>query len=212
MRYPVTVFERLWSIFAMPLLVVALMYAAYTLYPVIAPPSGTVLPLSTILVAAFYTCVRLAIAYALALIVAVPLALAVTYNRVAEAILLPVFDILESVPVLALFPVIILIFIRYDFLNGAAIFIISLTMLWNIVFTLVGGLKIIPKDIIYASQVFGVRGFERLRRVILPALVPQFVTGSILAGRAGMEHHHRRGGIAYVHTRWNPGGRPLRHR
>ena len=177
--------ERFYGIFLGPLIIVALMSAAYALYPVLAPPSGAVVPLSTILSAALATCVRLLIAYLLAVVVAVPLALAVTYNSTIEAVLLPVFDVFESVPILALFPFIILIFIQFNFLNGAAVFILFLTMLWNIVFTLVGGLKIIPKDIIYASQVFGVRGMARLRRVILPALVPQFVTGSILAVAQG---------------------------
>ena len=180
-RYPVTPGERLWAIFLGPLLIVALMYLAFTLYPTLAPPSGPVVPLSSIMLAALYTCVRLFVAYVFAVIVAVPLALLVTYNATIETLLLPVFDVFESVPILALFPVIILVFIQFNFLNGAAISILFFTMLWSIVFTLVGGLKIIPRDIIYASQVFGVHGVARLRRVILPAIIPQFVTGSILA-------------------------------
>lgn len=183
--YPVTFRERMYTIFLGPLLVVALMYAAYSFYPLLAPPSGQVLSLSTIVVAALYTCVRLAIAYVLAVVVAIPLAIAVTQNATVEAFLLPVFDILESIPILALFPVIIIIFINFNFLNGAAIFILFLSMLWNIVFTLVGGLKIIPQDIIYAARVFGLSGLPFVRRVILPALVPQLVTGSILAVAQG---------------------------
>lgn len=177
--------ERFYSMFLGPLVIVMLMYAVYSLYPVLAPPQGSATPLSTIVLAALYTCLRLLAAYVLAVIVSIPLALAVTYNETVEAIFLPVFDVLESVPILALFPVIILVFIQFDFLNGAAVFILFLTMLWNIIFTLVGGLKIIPKDIIFAAEVFGVRGFARLREVIVPALVPQLVTGSILAVAQG---------------------------
>jgi NitT/TauT family transport system permease protein len=58
-------------------------------------------------------------------------------------------------------------------------------MLWSIVFTLVGGIKIIPKDIIYAGHIFGLKGFDFIRKVILPAIVPQFITGSILAVAQG---------------------------
>jgi len=184
-RYPISFSERIYAIFLGPLIVVGLMYAAYSFYPLLAPPSGDVLPLSTIIAAALYTCMRLAIAYVLAVAVAIPLSLAVTYNSTIEAILLPVFDVLESVPILALFPVIIVVFIQYNFLNGAAIFILFLTMLWNIVFTLVGGLKMIPQDIIYAARVFGLSGFAFVRRVILPAIIPQLVTGSILAVAQG---------------------------
>ncbi|HUO50012.1 MAG TPA: ABC transporter permease subunit [Candidatus Paceibacterota bacterium] len=182
--YPVTLNERLYAIVLGPLLVVALMWVAFAFYPGVAPESGSV-SFGTILIASFYTCMRLLIAYAFAIVVAVPLALAVTSSRAVEAVLLPVFDILESVPILALFPVVIMLFVRFGDLNGAAIFILFLSMLWNIVFTLVGGLKIIPHDIIDAAHIFGLRGWSFLRRLILPAIFPQFVTGSILAVAQG---------------------------
>lgn len=172
--------ERLYTIVLGPLFVVALMYAIFALYPQFAP-SGQAVSLNTIAIAALYTSARLLVAYVLAVLVAVPLAILTTSNALAEKILLPVFDILESVPILALFPVIILLFIQFNFLNGAAVFILFLAMLWNIVFTLVGGLKIIPKDIIAAARVFGLSSFSLIRRVTLPAIVPQLVTGSILA-------------------------------
>lgn len=183
-RYPITMRERFWAIFLGPLLIVALMYAAFTFYPYLAP-SGENVSFGTIMIAALYTCARLLVAYVLAVLVAVPLALLVTSNKMLEEILLPVFDILESVPILALFPVIIMLFIQFNFLNGAAIFILFLSMLWNIVFTLVGGLKIIPRDIIDAARIFGLSGFNFIRRVILPAIFPQLVTGSILAVAQG---------------------------
>ncbi len=185
LSYPVSLHERLYAIILGPLAVVLLMYLVFAFYPVLAAPAGAALPLSTIVLAALSTCARLAIAYVLAVAVAVPLAILVTENAALEAFFLPVFDILESVPILALFPVVIILFIQFNFLNGAAIFILFLSMLWNIVFTLVGGLKMIPKDIAYAARVFGVRGFSYVRRIILSAIVPQLVTGSILAVAQG---------------------------
>ena len=58
-------------------------------------------------------------------------------------------------------------------------------MLWNIVFTLIGGIKIIPKDILYAAFTFNIRGWKYLRQVLLPAIFPEIVTGSILAFAQG---------------------------
>lgn len=167
-----------------PLTVLLLMYLAFSFYPLLRP-AGQEVPLSTIIAASLFTCARLFIAYVLAVVVAIPLALLTTYNSTMETLLLPVFDIMESVPILALFPVIIMLFIQFNFLNGAAIFILFLAMLWNIVFTLVGGLKIIPKDIFYVTQVFGLHGWGYMQRFLLPALVPQLVTGSILAVAQG---------------------------
>lgn len=178
--YPVTMHERLYTIVLGPLFVVALIYSVFALHPQFAPAPQSI-SLNTIIVAALYTSLRLLIAYAFAVLVAVPLAILTTSSAPAEKILLPVFDILESVPILALFPVIILLFIQFNFLSGAAVFILFLAMLWNIVFTLVGGLKLIPKDITYAAHVFGLSGWSLTRRITLPAIVPQLVTGSILA-------------------------------
>lgn len=184
LTYPVSFRERIYAIVLGPLLIVALMGFAFYFYPIL-EPTGESLSLGTIFIAALFTLSRLAVAYVFAVIVAVPLSILVTHNTVVEKIMLPVFDIMQSVPILALFPVIIMLFIRFGDLNGAAIFILFLSMLWNIVFTLVGGLKLIPHDIIDAARIFGLRGYSYLRRLLLPALVPQLVTGSILAVAQG---------------------------
>ncbi|HUO56266.1 MAG TPA: ABC transporter permease subunit, partial [Candidatus Paceibacterota bacterium] len=183
--YPVSLSQKLYTIVLGPLAVVALVYFVTVLSPFIAPASGTEVTWNTIIAATGATIIRLSIAYALAVICALPLALLVTYNRTVEELLLPVFDILQSVPILALFPVVVILFVNVGFLNGAAIFILFASMLWSLVFTLVGGLKIIPHDIIDAAHVFGLHGWAFVRRVLLPALVPQFVTGSILAVAQG---------------------------
>ena len=176
--------ERVYVIVLGPLVVFTLIYFVVALH---APAAslGTSLSPETILAATLYTLLRLTIAYVLAIIVAVPLALATAYNRTLEAILLPVFDVLESIPNLAIFPVILIFFLHFNLLDGAAVVILFLNMLWNIVFALVGGLKVIPKDITDAAHVFGISGFSYLRRVVLPAVFPQLVTGSILAVAEG---------------------------
>jgi len=184
LTYPISFRERVYAIILGPLAIVALMSFAFHFYPIL-EPTGTNIPLSMIFLAALYTLFRLAVAYVCAVIVSVPLAILVTHNATLGKILLPVFDILQSIPILALFPVIIMLFIRFGDLNGAAIFILFLSMLWNLVFTLVGGLKLIPHDIIDAAHTFGLSGMSYLRRLILPAIVPQLVTGSILAVAQG---------------------------
>jgi NitT/TauT family transport system permease protein len=140
----------------------------------------------------------------LAILIGIALALLVTLNRKAEAIFLPLFDILESVPVLAFFPVLIIFFIKLNYLNGAAIFIIFLAMLWNIVFTVVGGLKIIPREFKEAATIFGVRGWSYFRKIILPAIFPELVTGSILAVAQGWNITI----VAEVLHVYIPGGNP----
>jgi len=55
---------------------------------------------------------RLFGAYLLSLLIGIPLGLLAESNRHVEAALLPVFDVLESMPVLAFFPVIIIFFVH----------------------------------------------------------------------------------------------------
>jgi NitT/TauT family transport system permease protein len=182
--YPHTLSEKLYSFFVMPLALVALIFVGIKIFHLpfanLSEPS-----FYSICVAAVLTVSRLLLAYALAIIVAIPLAILATHSKTAEKILLPVFDILESVPILAFFPVLIFLFFKFGALNAAAIFILFLSMLWNIVFTLIGGIKIIPKDIISAAEVFKIKSWQYIRRVLLPAIFPEAVTGSILAMAQG---------------------------
>lgn len=143
------------------------------------------LSLLNLAIATFLTVYRLSLAYILALMVAVPLALLITSTPRLEKILLPFFDVLQSIPVLAFFPIIVLVFIKADFFDGAAIFIIFLSMLWNLVFSMIGGLKTIPQDIESAATVFKATGFKRLTNITLPAIFPYIITGSLLAWAQG---------------------------
>ncbi len=136
---------------------------------------------STLFGALFSSFVRLVVSYIFALIFGVGLALCALRSRLAERILLPIYDVIESVPVLVFFPIIIIFFVRYDFLNLAAIFIIFLNMLWNIVFSVISGAKLIPINIMEVGHVFKIRGFRNFFSILLPALTPAIITGSLLA-------------------------------
>ena len=182
LSYPRAVHEKLYIIVLRPLLVVVAVALALLAIP---HSQAGEISATTIVLATAATVARLAAAYVLAVIAAVPLSLLVTRSPAIEAFLLPLFDVIESVPILALFPVLIILFVQGGFYNGAAVAILFLTMVWSLVFTMVGGIKIIPTDILFAAKVFGIRGLSLVRKVILPSIVPQFVTGSILAVAQG---------------------------
>jgi NitT/TauT family transport system permease protein len=131
------------------------------------------------------TLLRLVIAYVFAVIVSYPLAILIVHNHFAERFLLPIFDIVQSIPVLAFFPVVITAFAKTGAWNTAAVFIIFLAMIWNIVFNLISALKAVPKDIEYAAEVFHIRGLDYFFKILLPSSVPGFITGSLLAFAQG---------------------------
>ncbi len=182
--YPVSPWQRIYSAFV-PFVLIVLLFAALRLASIFPILPSTALTPETIGLALLATFLRLLAAYVFALICSVPLALLVERSALAERILLPVFDIAQSIPALAFFPVIIIFFIHVGFLEGAAVFIIFISMLWNIVFSLVGGLKVIPTDIKAAAKVFGIQGLSYVKRILLPGAVPYLVTGSLLAWAQG---------------------------
>ena len=183
--YPVSIGQKLYSIFVTPIIVLLIIVLAVKIFSLFPATPLRAIEFTTILKAFAYTFGRLFIAYALALIIAIPLALLANSNVMAEKILLPTFDIIQSVPVLAFFPIIIAVFMKYSLFDWAAIFILFLGMLWNLVFSLIGGLRVIPSDIKDAAKVFKVRGLAYFRKVLLPASVPYLVTGSLLAWAQG---------------------------
>jgi len=58
-------------------------------------------------------------------------------------------------------------------------------MLWNIIFSVVGGLHVIPTDIKQAAQIFQITGWRQMKNIIIPAVVPYIITGSLLAWAQG---------------------------
>jgi len=181
--YPASISQRIYSALITPVVLLVIIGALY----VVAPSAHEVSRVSWqgLGLAMLYSFGRLAIAYVISLVLAIPLALLANSGPLAERIFLPLFDIMESVPVLVFFPAIIVIFVGLGMTNGAAIFIIFVSMLWNIVFPVAGGLRIIPGDIKAAAHVFNIRGFTYLRKVLLPATFPYLVTGSLLAWAQG---------------------------
>ncbi len=185
MSYPVSIEQRIYSALIAPtifILAAVILFASLNLFPVGLHSQISVWTIFSALGATFS---RLLIAYVLSLAAAIPLAILATHSHVTERIFLPLFDVTQSVPVLAFFPVIILVFIRFGYYSAACVFILFLTMMWSLVFNIAGGLKTVPSDVFAAAKVFKITGWRYLREVLMPAVFPQIVTGSLLAWASG---------------------------
>jgi NitT/TauT family transport system permease protein len=145
----------------------------------------TRISLSDVFAATMNTFFRMLVAYIAALGVSIPLGLLIAVTPNVQRILLPAADILQSVPVLAFFPVVVVFFTTYHAFEAAAIFVIFVTMLWNIVFPIIQGLHTIPDDIRSAAVVFHLHGFKKLWYLTLPAIFPFIVVGSLMAWAQG---------------------------
>ncbi len=135
--------------------------------------------------AVVYSFLRLSAAYVICIIWTIPAAYYIVRSKKASSFLMPLMEVIASIPAIALFPAMVVIFIRYGSLDIAAIILILLGMQWYLLFNLIAGVRSIPKDIENAATSFGVKGKLYLKKVLLPAMFPSFVTGSITAWGGG---------------------------
>lgn len=129
-------------------------------------------------------------AYALSYVFAILYGVAAGRSKRAERILIPLLDILQSVPVLGFFPAAVYFFIALTHggrlgVELAAVFLIFTSQAWNMAFGVYEALTTIPSDSTEATRAFGLSSWRRFRRLELPASVPKLVYNSILSWAAG---------------------------
>ena len=133
----------------------------------------------------FRSLLRITIAYIFSLIFGLSFGILASTNKKFSAIITPTFDILQSIPILGYFPAAIMIIIAVIpgtiGLELASIFLLFTSMVWSIFFGVVGAAKCIPVNILDAAKSFGIKGFQFVRHVMIPAIMPAIISGSFLA-------------------------------
>ena len=132
---------------------------------------------------------RVALVYFVALVVGLLFGILAATSKTAERILVPLFDIGQSVPILGYFPV-VLTFLIILFPAGVgnelgALFLLFTAMEWDIFFGVVGAVKNIPSSVEEAARGYGFSGTNHLRYVVLPAVLPALLSASVLAWNDG---------------------------
>lgn len=134
--------------------------------------------------------IRMVLAYVLSVAFALCYGITAAMSRHTEQVMIPILDVLQSIPVLGYLPGAIVLFL--SLFNGsivgqelASIVLIFTGMVWAVTFGVYGGVKMIPKDISEAAHCFGIRRAKYLRDVVFPAIYPPLISGSILAWGGG---------------------------
>ncbi len=128
------------------------------------------------------TFVRVNLALLIGAIWTVPAGVAIGFSPRLARIAQPLAQIAASVPATALFPVILLFFVRMR--NGmelAAMLLMLLGTQWYILFNVIAGAMAIPTDLKEAAAIFRFSSWERWRRLILPGIFPYLITGLLTA-------------------------------
>ncbi|HTZ61582.1 MAG TPA: ABC transporter permease subunit [Thermoplasmata archaeon] len=137
-----------------------------------------------------YSFLRMSAAYGLSLAFALAYGYYAATRRTGERVMIPILDILQSVPILGFFPVAIVVFAAltpnsWPGVNFASVFLIFTSMAWNMVFGVYESLKTLPAELKEAADTFHVRGILLFRRVLFPATINRLVYNSVLSWTAG---------------------------
>lgn len=117
---------------------------------------------------------RVAKGFAGAIIIGVPVGIAIGWSRLASGALDPTVQLLRPIPITAWLPFSIAVFGIRDI---GAIFLISLGAFYPIVVNTAQGARDVERNLIRAALMMGAGRWTILRRVVLPASLPSIFTG-----------------------------------
>lgn len=122
---------------------------------------------------ATYSLGRMGAAYIASLVFALLYAYAAARNRVAERLLIPLLDILQSIPVLSFLPGVMLAMValfpgRQIGLELGSILLIFTGQVWNMAFSFYASLKGLPQELVEAARTYRFGVWQRFYQLELP--------------------------------------------
>jgi len=139
---------------------------------------------------AFYSLVRIGVAYALSLAFALAYGYVAARSRRAEIILVPLLDILQSIPVLSFLPGVMLAMValfprRQIGVELGSILLIFTGQVWNIAFSFYSSLKTVPSELNEAAKIFRFSRWQRFAELDLPFSTIGLVWNSMMSVAGG---------------------------
>lgn len=131
--------------------------------------------LTAVLMSWMRIAVAIAISVAAALVVGIPAGL----DRRIESVIVPILDVLQSVPILGFFPLAVYLFFTLSPTLGsevAAIFLVFTSTFWNIAFGVYESVKSLPSVVLEIGRMSGLGVLQRLRLILIPAALPRIVS------------------------------------
>jgi len=132
---------------------------------------------------------RMTAAYVLSLLFTLVYGYVAAYNRRAEQVLMPLLDVLQSVPILSFLPIALLSFsaVLPDAIAAelAAVVLIFTSQVWNITFAWFQSLTTIGRDLFEASAIFRFNRWLRLKWLELPFAAGSLIWNSMMSWAGG---------------------------
>jgi NitT/TauT family transport system permease protein len=139
---------------------------------------------------ALRTVLRMAAALVASLVFSLVYAALAAKSRQAEKILIPVLDILQSVPILGFLSITVTGFIalfpgRLLGVECAAIFAIFTSQAWNMTFSVYQSLRTVPAELIEAARMYHLSPWQRFWRLEVPHALPSLVWNMMMSVSGG---------------------------
>ena len=135
---------------------------------------------------AFYSVIRIGIAYLLSLAFALAYGYTAAYNKRLEPWMIAALDILQSIPVLSFLPPLLLAMIALIpthqlGIELGVILLIFTGQVWNLAFSFYSSLKAIPREMLEASRIYRFSAWQRFWQLEMPYSAIGLVWNSIVS-------------------------------
>lgn len=139
---------------------------------------------------AAYSLLRIFVAYLASLVFAIAYGYAASRSARAERFLIPLLDILQSIPVLSFLPGVMLAMVALFphsqiGLELGAIALIFTGQVWNLAFSFYSSLKTIPVELMDVAKIYGLGWWQRLTQLDLPCAAQGLVWNSMMSVAGG---------------------------
>ncbi|ABL77423.1 ABC transporter permease subunit [Thermofilum pendens] len=142
-----------------------------------------------LLIAVSASLARMAEAYIVSLLIALVLGSLMARNKVVESIMLPVLDILQSIPILGFFPAALAMFIanlpRALGVEAAAVFLIVTSLVWNMIFGVYASIKSLEPSVFDMARVYSLGAVSRFFYIYVPASRAALLANSLISWAGG---------------------------
>jgi NitT/TauT family transport system permease protein len=186
---------NIWDVVALVLVIGAMVLIVYGGEQTVAPLSTLdVTPVSldpaNLPLYALRTTMRMLLAIVCSIVFTFIYAALAAKSRRAEMVLIPLLDILQSVPILGFLTFTVVFFMNLfpgSVLGAelACVFAIFTSQAWNMTFSMYQSLRNVPKDLEEASQSFHLSGWQRFWRLDVPFAMPGLIWNTMMSMSGG---------------------------
>jgi NitT/TauT family transport system permease protein len=180
-----------WDLIAFPLVIGLLLLASHGARETLAPLSALKEPVVSLDPVnlpeyALRTILRMLAAMAASLVFTFTYATLAAKSRRAEMVLIPILDILQSVPVLGYISFTVVFFMslfpgRIVGAECAVIFAIFTAQAWNMAFSFYQSLRTVPRDLVEATRNFRFSAWQRFWRLEVPFAMPGLIWNMMMS-------------------------------